>query len=361
MYQFGFTQKATVSIENKSDIDQNNKVIEIEWRKLKNAFKEIDSLNFVVTYAQSKMQLPYQLEYKGTESIQNLLIQVSCKSKSKVTLQIKNGKKESFLTRTYGRYVPERKDDFAWENDKIAFRTYGKSLENTKENAYGYDVWVKRTSKMIIDERYKNGKYHEDQGNGLDYYHVGLTLGAGNVATYYKDSIIYIGNYQEWQLLDNGPLRTSFKLTYKPWKIGDTEVTLNKMISLDAASQLNKIENNFSFKMDSLSTLVGIVKRDGNDAVLFDKISGIMGYWEPTDPKNGTTGIGVIIPNKTLSLFEDYKQLFSKVILDEQLPFTYYTGACWDKQGDFRTAEEWFEYLYHFKKELDQPLIIDIK
>ena len=25
----------------------------------------------------------------------------------------------------FGRFVPEREDDFAWENDKVAFRVYG--------------------------------------------------------------------------------------------------------------------------------------------------------------------------------------------------------------------------------------------
>ena len=35
-------------------------------------------------------------------------------------------------------YVPERKDDFAWENDKIAFRAYGKALRKTK----GQCLWL---------------------------------------------------------------------------------------------------------------------------------------------------------------------------------------------------------------------------
>ena len=29
---------------------------------------------------------------------------------------------------TYARFVPEREDDFAWENDLVAFRAYGPAM-----------------------------------------------------------------------------------------------------------------------------------------------------------------------------------------------------------------------------------------
>jgi hypothetical protein len=42
-------------------------------------------------------------------------------------------KKDDF--RAYGRFVRERFDDFAWENDRIAHRTYGKALITWKGRA----------------------------------------------------------------------------------------------------------------------------------------------------------------------------------------------------------------------------------
>ncbi|MNT75427.1 hypothetical protein D3C72_2143220 [compost metagenome] len=67
-------------------------------------------------------------------------------------------------------------------------------MENTKENAYGFDVWVKRTDRLIINERYKRNEYHIDHGDGMDYYHVGFSLGAGNMAPYVNDTIRYSAN-----------------------------------------------------------------------------------------------------------------------------------------------------------------------
>ena len=58
---------------------------------------------------------------------------------------------ESKLT-TYSRLVPERVDDYTWENDKIAFRVYGpkgqaEALAGVKGSTLssGVDIWFKRT------------------------------------------------------------------------------------------------------------------------------------------------------------------------------------------------------------------------
>ncbi|MEY3896376.1 MAG: hypothetical protein RLZZ214_1896, partial [Verrucomicrobiota bacterium] len=45
--------------------------------------------------------------------------------------------------RAFARFVPERSDDFAWENDLVAFRTYGPALRPGPENS-GIDCWFKR-------------------------------------------------------------------------------------------------------------------------------------------------------------------------------------------------------------------------
>ena len=36
---------------------------------------------------------------------------------------------------TFARFVPERSDDFARENDKVAFRAYGPALHDSKEKS----------------------------------------------------------------------------------------------------------------------------------------------------------------------------------------------------------------------------------
>ena len=53
--------------------------------------------------------------------------------------EVKRYGKEDF--RVYGRFVRERFDDFAWENDRVAFRMYGEALESW-ERGGGNGNWV---------------------------------------------------------------------------------------------------------------------------------------------------------------------------------------------------------------------------
>ena len=83
--------------------------------------------------------------------------------------------------------VPERYDDIAWENDRIAHRMYGPALNSPaaggeRLRGSGIDVWAKRVKYPIIDRWYAKGhdQFHKDEeGEGLDLYSIGGSRGAG--------------------------------------------------------------------------------------------------------------------------------------------------------------------------------------
>lgn len=353
--------KTTVTIKNNSALERKETVVTIKWATLLNTYPQIDTTNFVVINGNTKKQIAYQLEHKGTTAIQNLLVQVDLKAKSTLTLLIQKGKPEPFTAKTYARYVPERLDDFAWENDKIAFRAYGKALEKTEGDAYGYDVWVKRTDKMILNDRYKRNEYHIDHGDGLDYYHVGYTLGAGNMAPFVNDTIRYSANYHQWKMLDNGPLRSTFQLTFDTWNAGGIKVKASKIISIDAGSQLNRIENNYTFDGNKpLPVVVGIIRREKPGVISLNEQQGVMGYWEPTE-KEGTTGVGSILTTPVSTMWVNKTQILAKTTVNNNEPIVYYSGAAWDKAGKITNSKQWFDYLNHFYQELQNPLIVSIK
>lgn len=337
----------SVIIENKSDVTYSDKVIAIPWQQLKMAYSSIDTADLKITDAASYKEIEYQLEYAGNNDVQNLLVQVSINPKSAVKLILQKGKHGLFTTKTYGRYVPERKDDFAWENDKIAFRMYGKALESTPaENGYGIDVWVKRTGRMILNERYKRGEYHIDHGDGMDYYHVGYSLGAGNTMPFINDSIWYSKNYVSWKMLDNGPLRTTFILGYDAWNADGKKMTAAKTITLDAGAQLNKITVRYNYEgSDSFAVVAGIVKRAEPGIELLNEEKGVLGYWEPQHGQDGTTGAGCIIPFPIKEMQVKNNQLLVFFNIHNKEPFTYFTGACWNKADEIKSGAQWFDYL----------------
>ncbi len=62
--------------------------------------------------------------------------------------------------KAFGRFVRERFDDFAWENDRIAHRMYGKALETWAGEpltSSTVDIWSKRTSRAR-DQRLVPGR-----------------------------------------------------------------------------------------------------------------------------------------------------------------------------------------------------------
>jgi len=215
---------------------------------------------------------------------------------------------------------------------------------------------------MVINERYKRGEYHIDHGDGMDYYHVGLTLGAGNMAPYINDTIRYSGNYHQWKVLDNGPLRTTFQLFFDTWDAGGIKVKATKIISLDAGSQLNRIENIYSFEGDKpMQVVVGIIKRSETGVISLNEQQGIMGYWEPTHGDDGTTGVGSVLPIPVKNMLVGNTQILAKTTVKNKEPIIYYSGAVWDKDGKITDAKQWFNYLNTFYQQINTPLVINIK
>jgi hypothetical protein len=57
--------------------------------------------------------------------------------------------------RVYGRFVRERHDDFAWENDEVAFRIYGQALETFEKEpltSSTVDAWSKKTRRLVLND-----------------------------------------------------------------------------------------------------------------------------------------------------------------------------------------------------------------
>lgn len=344
---------SSITVKNPSAFARIEEIVEVPYASLKALTGP-----FKLVIKQTGKEVPYQLAYEGSPQPQLLLAQVSLPAHGNVTLTIVPGQPSVVAPRTYARYVPERKDDFAWENDRIAFRMYGAALENfPAENAHGIDVWTKRTKDLVLNKWYKANDYHRDNGLGLDYYHVGMTLGGGDIAPYLNDSIYYPRNYRTWKVLDSGPLRCTFQLGYEAWMVGNTTVSVTKTISLDAGSQLNKMSVQYRLDHgDSLPVVTGIVKRPAAGTILLDENTGVVGYWEPEHGPDGITGVGLVLPVHKGQMQVTQQHLLAMAQASAKKPFVYYFGAAWNKAGLYTSAAQWFAYLQAFAEKLSLPL-----
>lgn len=267
-------------------------------------------------------------------------------------------------------YVLPR-EDLAWENDRIAFRVYGSVLAGNVDN--GIDVWTKRVRYPIVAKWYKESEgslpgkdsYHQDRGEGADFFSVGKTLGAGSAGIFWNGKLLQPGLFSQHRIITNGPIRMSVEMIYTALRIDTSKYTVVKRITLDAGQQLNRIDEEYISNTDrsSLTLAAGLVKR-ANTTIAKNEKSRYLALWGSTntDSVNGNLGTAVLFPSGSDAGFsEDPLQYFMSRTIRQGKRVTYYSGAAWSRMGDITTREAWEQYLKSAAERIANPLIIKFK
>jgi hypothetical protein len=295
------------------------------------------------------------------------------------------------IVKTFARYVPERYDDFAWESDRIAHRTYGLALikaENTISS--GPDVWIKKDRGLIVDTMYATKHYHEDNGEFMDDYRVGHSRGCGGVGIWDGKKLYTSSNYRNWKLITTGPIRSEFELTYDAWDAGSGRmVSETKRYSIDAGSWMTKAQSTFASDDKSPLTIgIGLAERacptNREEFIAHDQTEGWMTYWQPEDKPKGVTADAIVLAKGAVKEFtnddpnmpdatkhanvpqpthEGYPAIRNQLAISQAevgQPFEYYFGACWDRSGDFTNHVQWEDYVKRFAERRDQPLQVTV-
>ena len=124
----------TVTVSNPLAMERSNEMVEVAMSDISNQLKLADTAQIVVLNADGQ-QVPYQITYD-----EKVIFPASVAANGTAVYTIQAGTPENFAVKACGRYYPERVDDVAWENDLVAFRTYGPALQKSGERAFGYDA-----------------------------------------------------------------------------------------------------------------------------------------------------------------------------------------------------------------------------
>ena len=275
--------------------------------------------------------------------------------------------------RVYGRYVPERKDDFAWENEYAAFRMYGPALR-PENPSNGVDLWVKTSPELIVDTFYYREHvlglpYHVNYGKGLDCYKVAHTCGAGGLVVIAGGNICVGGPYDRWEILEQTPDKFVFRLEYDSLPVNGNILQEQITITAEAGKMLNKAEVVLTCPRltafgDTLWVGGGIYLHDEKGAVYTCDHCGIIAYAEeamsdPTAAKmnyeyycstsQGRSYIAVVTPHGGWQGIKD-GTLFSVQPYQLGDTLTYFFGACWSEWSNdsisFPTDESWFDAIH---------------
>ncbi len=359
----GLFAQLTIIVSNNSLNDRKNELVEVKSSALKADFQ---NKTYVLKNEQGVEQA-YQL-LTNNDKVKSVLFQVNVKANNSAKYTLSEGKPATVKPKTSAQFVPERKDDFAWENDMAAYRMYGPAL--AKENpSNGVDLWLKRTDEIIVakfyhDELQKGLSYHIDHGQGLDCYSVGHTLGAGGIAPYFNDSL-WIGNhYSSYKIIENGPLRSTFMLTYDSVKIDNEYYKQTICISTSAGSMLNKAVVRYEGKKQKMKLAAGIILHDSKGSLDENAEKGIIAYAENAVSNakvaSGRNYIGVFMPVKKSSTMKKNNHILVLSDYKTSKEFTYYFGGGWSNWG-YPTDGDWFNALKTFAENTKKPLKFKIK
>jgi hypothetical protein len=355
-------QVLTVTVKNNTELLREKEIVEVPWQEVAAKFAGWVPTGVIVTDSEG-FEIPSQVIYKGEDTPRAIIFQATTAPGGTATYAILPGKPAEYPLQVFGRIVPERYDDFAWENLLVAFRMYGPALEATGEISNGIDVWIKSARRLVVNSWYATGDYHRNHGDGLDCYKVGRTLGAGAMAPFVNDTFVLGNNFTTHKIVDQGPLRLTFELTYAPYAVGETTVTEKRVITLDAGTRFNRIEEHYE-NAAAMEVAAAIVLREGEGVVWPDASNGVVAYWEPrnndNNEDNGHTAVAVIFPRGMKEARQVEGHLAGIADYTPGTPFVYYAGAGWSK-GGFETPDSWQQHVTAEVTRLKNPLEVVLK
>ena len=359
-----------VSAVNRLPMARNSQTLEIPAAQL--APLKAKDLNFIHVKDSAGKELLCQaidLDGDGLKTFDAVIFQSDFAAGESKTFTVSVGAKQVYAKEQYkafGRFVRERFDDFAWENDRIAHRTYGQALETWQGEPLAsstIDIWSKRMSRMVVNDWYLADDYHVDHGEGADFYSAGATRGCGGTGLWANDQLWVSRNFVKSKVLANGPIRVLFELEYAPFPVNGVNVAETKRISLDAGQQFDRFENRYQIaagQTTPLTLAIGLKKTAGEKSESEAK-QGWLVKWEKMEKNAGNQGLAVITrPQDFEKLTEDSlnRLVLAKIGADHVA--TYWAGFCWDKAGQFTDSESWKQYVKEFAQGLEAPIEVKV-
>lgn len=250
-----------------------------------------------------------------------------------------------------------RYDDLLWENDRTAHRIYGHALEAAEPpSGSGIDSWGKNVRWPFADRQLRTGDQHAYHGEGIDFYNVGTTRGAGGLGIWHDNKLWTSRNFVRHRILASGGDRADFTVDYAPWPVDTVrKVWETRRFTLPLGTHFTRMVSTLSSDHpEPLLVGIGIGKRTTGQGVgsqeagelTVDRARGLLSWWGPDDPGHGRIAIAIRVdPRMIAEVRADADNQLVLLRVTPGTPFVYYSGSAWSHgEGDFRTRAQWDDY-----------------
>ncbi|PNW25615.1 DUF4861 family protein [Formosa algae] len=358
-----------ITVKNTLDVSRSFETVEILKSDLQlDPTQDFERL--AIRDVESKTVMVSQFVDQDLDGISDVLLfqpELSAQSEKQFELFVADANLVQDTTAyCYSRFVPERTDDYTWENNRVGFRTYGPVAQKMIEDSIpggtlssGIDAWLKKVDYPIINNWYaKNDKdpgyYHIDHGEGLDNFHVGSSRGVGGSAVKVDTSYYISKNFTDYKTITTGPIRTSFVLHYADWDANGKMISEEKHISLDYGSNFSRFEIHVE-GTDVLS--IGLTLHDNLGTITEKVDEGWISYWE-SEYFDSELGTAVVAPKGVMTASDYYvtdltdrSNLYAQLKVNDN-KVVYYAGFAWKESQQYPTKASWEAYLSEFSQKI---------
>ncbi|MEN8247668.1 MAG: DUF4861 family protein [Bacteroidota bacterium] len=252
----------------------------------------------------------------------------------------------------------------AWENENVGFRNYYDARN-------GMDIFGKQVSDIVLKNAGVKGQnYHAIDDWGMDILKVGNSLGAGAIALSKDDTIYRWDGTGDagYELLYDGPLRSSFELFFKDWKVDDVTIDLKHQITIHAGTNYYHSMVKLSDYESQIQLVTGIVNLHSDTLYLSNSDGFVTMYTHDRQAENQSyLGMGILAADSVFSASGEAPQEGGPVTttylgtlkfrFDNTADFYYYAG--WQNQDSrFENREFFNSSIEKAIKELSHPIIV---
>ncbi|MBS5528158.1 MAG: DUF4861 domain-containing protein [Prevotella sp.] len=256
----------------------------------------------------------------------------------------------------------------AFESDLVAYRIYFDHRQTV-------DIYGKYRKGLELKETqfYPDSKQKE-QGYGDDVLWVGQTFGVGALRGWdgKQPTMLTDVEHRSQRIVARGPLRTIVEVKDQGWtpQPGQEPIDMTTYYTLYAGHRDCSVDVKFNRNAEAYRFATGIINVK-NSTEHSDK-KGLRGCWGTDWPvsakdsvghKRETVGLGICIPTENIVSEETAnKDNYGFVVKPTADRLHYDIVFCSDNESfGMHSDKDWYKFLDGWKKELQQPLVVEEK
>ena len=241
------------------------------------------------------------------------------------------------------------------------------------------DLYGKYKKRLELqDTQFYTDAEQKAQGYGDDVLWVGQTFGLGAFRGWdgTKPTLVEPVRSRTQRIISYGPLRTIVEVVDRDWQAPLTSsishhpssITMTLRYTQYAGHRDTDVDVFFNKNVSDYRFSTGVINVKGS--VEYSDRHGLRACWgtdypatDTTKWKHETVGLAVLVPHKNIASEEPAnKDNYAFVVKIDGTHMAYkvnYTSA--NETFGYHSAQEWFDYLKAWRREVDHPVIVKIK